>query len=305
MLKNKSFSVVTGKDVNELKWQLLVENSSAEQKLYSAKWFLDIVQPDWLAVEINDYRAGIVLPRKRKLGVPYIVQPLFCQHFSLLGNTELFTEEVLKELFGWIEANFIKAHFCVNFKLEANPKLWTIKERTNCKLNVEPNFRQKYGSQIKRHLKQAEKFQFQINFVDSPDSIIHLFVNNNNSKRNYFKKSEIALLETLLYTGAKMNCFVFQELRNESGELLAGAVWFLKDKESVFFFSARNLKAMEKGFFSWMIDHFIAERLSPRGGLDFEGSDQEGLMRYYLGFGGNKEGYWMLKKKISISLSAQ
>lgn len=303
MLKSENFSIVPGSSVNESKWDALLATSSIQQKLYSAKWFLDIVQPDWLAVYINDYEAGFVLPRKKKFGIAYLVQPLFCQQFNVLGNSSLFTPAIFQELFFLIERNFPKAQFNVGFKLDSPSVEWTIKERTNCKLLIGENYFDNYGSQIRRHLTQSKKHILSNTYVNSPSEIIQLFRSNNNLKKGYFKKNELDLLERIVLSEERKGNFVFQELRNEKGEILSGAIWFFLHNEAIFLFSARNMKAVEKGFFTLMIDRFIESHLSRGGILDFEGSDQEGLKRYYLGFGGKSEPYWMLRKNLSVSLS--
>ncbi len=305
MLGNKDFSIKKGKQIDEKKWETLLAKSPFDQQLFSAKWLLDLVHPEWLVVLVGDYEAGFVIPLKKKLGIEYLVQPLFCQQFSILGNSDLITIEILENLFHWIEKKFFKAHFCIGFSPDFLSKKWIKKDRTNCKLRIENGFQENYASQIKRHLQQAVKHNFKITYSQSPKELIELFVQNNNRKNRYYKTMELVLLEKLISTGVKRGKMLIQELRNTKGVLLSGTVWFVGKKEAVFFFSARDSEAKEKGFFSFMIHNFIMNNLSFNSILNFEGSDNEGLKRYYLGFGAQKETYFEIKKRLSSSFTVQ
>lgn len=301
MFRTEKVTLVEGKNINEDKWSALLAFASVDQKLFSAKWFLDIVHPDWCAYIDGDYESALVLPKKKRWGISYLVQPLFCQKFSILHNrptlsTEDISIETYSNLISWTGKNFLKVHFCLGFLPQPSDK-FIIKERTNCKLKLDSGFRNAYSSQIKRHLKQAQNFSFHSSFSDSPKELIQLFNENNNKENSYYGRSEMLILEKVIFEGIRSKRMLLQEVRNNSGELLSGAVWFLAGNDSIFFFSARKSDTSEKGFFSWMIDHFIETQLKGLGVLDFEGSDNEGLKRYYLGFGSEVEKYYEIIKK--------
>jgi hypothetical protein len=261
------------------------------------------VQPQWLAIVIGDYDAGLVLPLKKKLGIEYLVQPQFCQYFSWLGNREKLSEKTKEHIACFLEKNYIKVDINLDFVLPISLKKVKLTQRVNCILEKDSAFHEiNYSKQIKRHIKQANAHQLSIKEVDDAEEILSLFIENNNKEHAYFKNNQIQLLREILRVGKQQGHFVFQEVRNSQGELLSGAAWFFYSGNALFFFSARKNNTLEKGFFSLMIDWFIKNRVGANKFLDFEGSDKQGLMRYYLGFSATKREYYSIRKRITLSL---
>jgi len=303
MLTETEFRIVSGKDIDAGKWEKLILHSPFNQQLFSAIWFLNIVQPQWLAIVIGDYDAGLVLPLKKKLGIEYLVQPQFCQYFSWLGNREKLSEKTKEQIAYCLEKNYIKVDINLDFILPISLRKVQLTQRVNCILEKDSGFNEiNYSKQIKRHIKQANAHQLSIKEVDDAEEILSLFIENNNKEHAYFKNNQIQLLREILRVGKQQGHFVFQEVRNSQGELLSGAAWFFYSGNALFFFSARKNNTLEKGFFSLMIDWFIKNRVGANKFLDFEGSDKQGLMRYYLGFSATKREYYSYRKRITVSL---
>lgn len=305
MLKIDNGALIEGKEIHPQKWNQLLSTAPIDQQLFSSKWFLDIVHPDWFALVMGDYEAALVLPKKKRMGISYLVQPQFCQKFSMLGKQELFSAGLMNELNQWLTKKYLKIHFCLDFKPPSLPDNWLLKEKNNCRLIIESEFREAYSSQIRRHLKQAEKFGLQSNFTENYQGLLQLFEEHNNRNHQYYKPKDLRLLEELLSKGIAEGKVIIQEVHNPEGELLSGAVWFVNGPDALFFFSARKSSATEKGFFSWMIDFFISNKLKVGGTLDFEGSDNFGLRRFYMGFGSLNEYYFEIRKNLSISFSGK
>jgi hypothetical protein len=81
------------------------------------------------------------------------------------------------------------------------------------------------------------------------------------------------------------------EARNAGDEIL-GAVFLLVGRERVIFLlSGQSASGKKIGAMSFIIDQAIRAHACKRKIFDFEGSDQEGLARYYSGFGAETERY--------------
>ena len=71
------------------------------------------------------------------------------------------------------------------------------------------------------------------------------------------------------------------------GELLCAALFLKTNGRITFLFSGLNEKGKEKQAMTYMLDQVIQKYAGQQMVFDFEGSDDENLARFYLGFGGN------------------
>lgn len=73
--------------------------------------------------------------------------------------------------------------------------------------------------------------------------------------------------------------------------LLAGAIFMKTDCRVTFLFSGNSIEGKEKQAMSFMLDQVIRKYAGQDIVFDFEGSDNDQLARYYLGFGGKEVKY--------------
>jgi hypothetical protein len=68
-------------------------------------------------------------------------------------------------------------------------------------------------------------------------------------------------------------------------QLLAGALWIQSHGKTIFLFSAVSDEGKKLMAMSWLIDKYISTHSEKPLILDFEGSNNNGLARFYAGFG--------------------
>ena len=84
-------------------------------------------------------------------------------------------------------------------------------------------------------------------------------------------------------------------VQNADNQLVAGAFFITSHKKIVFLFSGADESNKELHGLSFLLD-FVIEKYSGTDFIfDFEGSDNEGLARFYKGFGGKEIFYSELK----------
>ena len=86
-------------------------------------------------------------------------------------------------------------------------------------------------------------------------------------------------------------------------KLEAGAIFLKSDSKSgsrkgeyIFLFSATGDRAKESGAMSMIIDTFIQNHSEENMNLDFEGSMDKGLARFYKSFGSEEVVYLQIRK---------
>jgi hypothetical protein len=84
--------------------------------------------------------------------------------------------------------------------------------------------------------------------------------------------------------------------RNQAGEVTAGAVFLYSYSSYIFLFSATSKEARESGSMSLIIDHFIEKHQSQDKVLDFEGSMNDDLSRYYRSYGSQEIVYLQITR---------
>lgn len=57
--------------------------------VYGLSWWLDVVSPGWEALVLDDYRAVLPLPVRRRYGQRFVDQPLFCQQLGIFSQRPL------------------------------------------------------------------------------------------------------------------------------------------------------------------------------------------------------------------------
>jgi len=76
-----------------------------------------------------------------------------------------------------------------------------------------------------------------------------------------------------------------------NNQLMGGVTWVLSNNKAVFLFSAVSESGRKKGAMPYLVDSFIKENTGKNMILDFEGSNDENLGRFYAAFGSKKVFY--------------
>ena len=76
-------------------------DASPDALPYARTWYLDVVSPGWEALVADDYDCIMPLPRKRRYGLAYLVQPPLTQQlgvFARQGGSEKMTEAFIRKI---------------------------------------------------------------------------------------------------------------------------------------------------------------------------------------------------------------
>jgi hypothetical protein len=83
---------------------------------------------------------------------------------------------------------------------------------------------------------------------------------------------------------------------NINNQLAAGVLFLHSNHEYILIFSAVNEEARQTGAMSLLIDTFIRSHANEKMNLDFEGSMDANLARFYKSFGAEEVVYLQIKK---------
>ena len=293
----KVIKYIPHKEINKLAWDSCVDNA-VNQIIYAYSWFLDIVSPNWDALVLGNYEAIMPLTLNKRFTLSYLAQPFFTQQLGVFYS-ELAHMNATNDFLNAIPEKFKLIEINLNtYNIPANPA-FEIKSNITCHLELFQPFQEiekNYSDQINRNIKKALKSNLSIDCEIKPQTIIDLFKSNRGKSIKKIKNKAYELLKTLCKSLENKQAVTYVGVKNKLGNYIAGAI-FIKYKEmAVFLFSGANAEAKSCGAMSFLINDFIKNNAPSKYLLDFEGSNNLNLTRFYTGFGSKQVNYYSIKK---------
>ena len=281
--------------IDKRKWDECILQS-ANSLVYGYSWYLDTVCKSWDALIEDDYTAVFPLTSNRKYGFTYLFQPYFTQQLGVFSPKHLpgkMIEEFIECIprdYRFIEINLNSSNPTDGIKYRANKQL-------NHLLDLKKPYTdlfKGYSQNIRRNIKTAKEQGIKTGFSE-PKDIIELFRQYKGKEFTHIKNSHYTMLLFLIRLLMDKNMVICTGAYTNHDELCAGVVWVKTENRAILLFSAASREAKESGAMSWLIDSFIKESSGADVLLDFEGSNNPGLARFYKSFGSYEEYYFRLK----------
>jgi len=288
---------LTHNQIDTRRWDECIAQSP-DGNIYCWSWYLDVVHPDWEALVEDDYTTVMPLAGNKKCGINYLFQPFFTQKFGVFGKNEV-SEAKIDEFLIAIPEKFKFAEFRIN-------KLYTEHEtympNTTNHRNIELYLNQdysvlsaNYNSNTKRNLSKAKKEGLSIVENIEPSAIVELFRNNRGKDIKHWGDKEYARLLKLVAEAKNHDKCLVLGAKNADNQIVAGAFFMMSHNKTVFLFSGSDESNKENHGLTFLLDYVIEKNSGTNTILDFEGSDNDGLARFYMGFGGEEKYYTELR----------
>ncbi|MFN2396597.1 MAG: GNAT family N-acetyltransferase [Bacteroidales bacterium] len=280
-------------DIDFDKWDECIDNS-LNGIIYPYSWYLGQVAPGWDALVMGDYEAVMPVTYRKKAGIFYIFQPFFVQQLGVFSPQPV-SSELLKEFLDHIPGKFKFADYNLNtYNIPGKDFMFNLNSRSTYELDlISPyqNIKEGYSENTRRNLKKAEKSGIFITPASSPDDIIRAFRMYRGKSLKQFGEDEYQMLKHLIYSGIHRGNAVVYNAYDKQNSFTAGVVFFHSHKKSILIFSGSTPEARKNGSMTAIIDRYISDYSGKNITLDFEGSEDENLARFYKGFG-SKECYY-------------
>lgn len=278
--------------IDDALWNQAVKRS-LNTLVYAYTYWLDAMNPGWCALVYKNYDAIMPLPAKRKYGIKYLAQPAFTQQLGIFSNEQL-DNNFLKAFYSKAQQHFRFAEIGVNFIPQDNDIEY--KRFKNYELYLGKEYNDIYGnytSDCKRNLKRAAKFSLQYKTSTDTDKSLDLFYN---SYKNKFplKKDDVDVFKGLITGLAERNKAFVKEVIDKD-TLLASAV-FVYESGRIYNLASSTLPAGRKKEATYFLfDELIKEFAVKPVAIDFEGSNIEGIEKFYQQFGAELKPYYFIK----------
>jgi hypothetical protein len=289
------------KKIDQEKWDQCID-SAINGIIYPYSFYLNQVTPGWDALIMDDYEAVMPLPVKRRWGISYIIQPPFVQQLGVFSK-DLVNESTIRQFISHIPRKFRHVEMNLNTYNKITGSFIPFRSKTY-ELDLIAGYdflRKNYSSQIKRNLKKAEKSRLFIIKNSDPNSIIDSFRENRGKNIRQLQYQHYFMLKHLVYSGLLRGNTEIYNAYTAENTFCAGIIFFTSHNKSILIFSGSTPEARNNGAMSAIIDQYIREHAGHNLTLDFEGSNEKNLARFYAGFG-SKECVFLQVKIVNLPL---
>ncbi|HRY97685.1 MAG TPA: GNAT family N-acetyltransferase [Bacteroidales bacterium] len=282
---------VTHTAIDDRKWDACIRRS-VNSRLYAYSWYLNLVCERWDALVDGDYEQVFPLPVRRKAGMAYVYTPPFVQQLGLFSPGHI-TPGLVHAFLKAIPSQFKVVDLRLN-TLNKVSDSWGALLHRNYELSLIGDYeriRSVFSENLRRSLRKAEIAGMERISGLSPAELIRLFRENRGRGISTLGEREYQILERLAH--AMMHRGLGQIVAATAGgnRILAGALIAEMPGQSIFLFSATERRENNHGALAWLIDLYLREHAGTQRVFDFEGSDDEGLGRFYAGFGAQETNY--------------
>ncbi|MCF8368390.1 MAG: hypothetical protein K9G76_05050 [Bacteroidales bacterium] len=273
-------------EIDNEKWDHCIDNSF-NGVVYAKSWYLNVVAENWDALVENDYERIFPLTRRKKYGIDYLFQPPFTQQLGLFSTTQL-NEDIVANFIEAIPEQIKFAEINLNTLNKLPEGRYNVKEWTNHELdliNSHDKISGNYSTNIKRNLKKAYADHLTLSKSIKPDDVIALFRTNRGKTIDNLRDEDYLKLSRLAYSGIYKGLVSTYGVYSPNNELCAGVIFLRSYKKIVFLFSGLSAEGRNLNAMAFLIDHFIKDHHGQHLTLDFEGSNDPQLARFYKSFG--------------------
>ena len=277
--------------IDKAKWDALIAECG---NIYAYSWYLDIVHPGWEALVEDDYQSVMPLTGGKKFGVNYLFQPYFVQQLGVFSKSPM-TAETTEAFLKAIPSKYRFAEIRLNEGNAFAEGAEGVEYHRNVLLDLNQEYnaiRANYHQNTKRNLAKAESNNLQLVETVIPYHVVALFRDNRGALLDKWGDAEYNVLTHLAKVAQKRNAaFMLGVSEKGVGQLICAAI-FMKTKDRItFLFSGLTEEGKQRQAMTYLLDQVIQKHSCQPMTFDFEGSDDDNLARFYLGFGGNETKY--------------
>lgn len=277
------------RQIDEEHWNSVIASSGFET-IYPYTWYLDACADHWAAFVMEDYACIMPVVFRKKIGMKYTYQPVYCQQLGIFSDQPV-DVEVTRMFLRALQKKFRMGDYALNEgNMIGEEHGFEVTDNMNYVLPLDRDYdtlRRNYADSCRRTVKRTTKNDLRFTDEIGIDELISLKKNSttpvlNNVQYAYIKELLLKMksLEKLRIYGAR-----------EKDHLVAAAAFAFSAQRGIYLLSASSAAGREHQAMFMVVDQFIqlyAEKL-PK--LDFEGSNIPSIARFFRGFGAKPEVY--------------
>jgi effector-binding domain-containing protein len=302
-----SIQYVDHHQIDPTKWDSAILRSPHPLAYGLFEYLNAVCESQWDALIYNDYEAVFPLPFKKKFGIKYIIQPVFCQQLGAFGsNVNVSTHHFLSA----IPKRFLRVRLQLNPYFDQTNEVESIQTKpagiiassrkltTKTNMTIQLSQPLDYNKDCKKNLHRLAELpiEYKINAISIREAI-------DTYRKAWGKQNpEIEDEHYQLFANACTDklSFTVTAHHQKEGDLLGAAIFLItpeNTKRSLHYVCAGPTEAGKSiGVMHGVID-FILNRYQGENMLfDFEGSSIASVASFYKKFGANEEPFFCFNR---------
>ena len=269
--------------IDDQHWDRVVAVSDFET-VYAHSWYLDACAGNWGALIAPDYEYVMPVAFGKKYGIRYIYQPRFCQQLGVY-SVKLVEREILGMFLLELKNRFRLGDYAFN---EGNRLLKEhgtgVTDNTNYTLKLGPSYgelKQGYSDNCRRNQQRAIRSGLEFSDDISVRELVYMKRQHDNHQQSDAHYHSLAsMFSSMKEAGHVKACGVKLD-----GQLCAGAIFAYCKKRVHYLLSVSDRAGKENRGMFMVIDRVIQSCAGNEMCLDFEGSNNPTIARFFRGFG--------------------
>ncbi len=273
-------------EIDKFKWDECIKNAN-NSLIYGYSWYLDIASPSWNAVILGDYHAVMPLPTVKKI-FTMAYQPFFTQQLGIFISAGYELQAGITEFFQTIPADYKYINVCLNEKNDSGAKVnFELKRRNNYLLYLHQSYEQLFkgfSDHNRRNVNKSKKNDLTISDT-THESVVKFYIENKGNDTAKVSIEDYDRLNKLLDEACKRGFVTCKQVKDETGNCVACAAFYIHQNRLIYQIGTSNDEGRDLRAMYFLFDRLISEYSEQNMVLDFEGSDIEGVGRFFSGFG--------------------
>ena len=271
-------------------------SQALNSRIYAYSWYLDIVtDTKWDVLVLDDYKAVMPLPWRRKYFVKYVYPPFWLLElgvFSTLEEVDFvnFFKETLNH-FKFIELKMNTGNIQDNIVENVHHKQFQF-------LSLHEDYellKNNYRKDRKKDLQNAFQSNLVVKWYDAPEKLVQLFKNNVGKRIPNIKEKDYRVLLNLISSSLKKGVGEIVSIYDANNKLVASAFLLKHEKSVTILVSSTDFNNRENGANTFLIDRIIYKYHKNFNKFSFGGSSINSIAQYFKSYGAQQEEYYLLK----------
>lgn len=249
-------------------------------RIYAESWYLDTVtNQQWDCLVLNDYEAIMPIPYRKKMGIKYIAQPLYCQQLGIF-HSETFNQQQFDAFYARLRSKLVK-----NYQMNEENLIFLsppISTKINQVLDLSldyTKFRSGLRKNRKQELQKGLPQDHQIISSMTDQFFIDLLSKEYQSIQDqlYLKQLQ-PLVDIIQFKGLGITISIRKE-----NEVVASS-FYLKSGQRLIQLCNSKKQNSSINYNTFIVDYMIRNYLNQSKILDFEGSSIKGVNEFNASF---------------------
>lgn len=287
-MRKTQIDIIPSHEIDEQKWNACIQMSKYPL-IYAKSYYLNCMADDWHGIVLNDYKAVMPVPWRKKYRIRYCYDVPFIQQLGIFSSVNENCEALfLNKLFEFCK--YGDYHFNHINDLNAT-------ERNNFIVDLSQNYisiYSNYKDDLVNNLKKAAKQELIYSSDHQYKTAIELYRSTYGERFKNVLAKDYNNFEKLCAYLSQANNVIIRSVINSANQLLSIAL-LLKDEHRIYnMMNTTTEEGRRTEANHFLIDEILKEFAGTNLIFDFEGSDIPGVKTFYEKFGAVNQPYFSM-----------